>query len=102
MSNPDLTPAFSANPFIGLLPEDTANNLVYGLTLLKSLRSDSLGHDEGMGLFFLLEALRCAAHKLSLQLHRDGEETLAEMIARRDELRRDLEDIEVDIQAMPE
>lgn len=102
MSNIDSTPAISANPFIGLLPADTANNLVYGLTLLKSLRSDSVDHDEGMGLFFLLEALRAAAHKLSLQLHKDGRETLAEMIARRDELRRDLEDIEVDIQAMPE
>lgn len=56
MSNNDSTPAFYGNPFIGLLPADTADNLIYGLALLKTMRPESLDHDEGMGLFRLAES----------------------------------------------
>ena len=37
MSNNDSTPAFYGNSFIGLLPGDTADNLIYGIALLLSL-----------------------------------------------------------------
>ena len=122
MSNNDSTPSFYGNRFIGLLPVDTAENLIYGIALLKTMRPDSSGdHDEGMGLFRMLEALHGAAHHLSLQLHAandrerakqakqnlddvadDDYASLAAMIRRREQLKRDLADIDVDIAATPE
>ena len=71
MSNNDSTPAtpeFYGNPFIGWLPVDTADNLIYGLALLKAIRIESCDHDEGMGLFRLADALHGAAHHLRFAL----------------------------------
>lgn len=121
MSNNDSTPAFYGNPFIGVLSADTADNLVYGIALLKTMRPDSCDHDEGMGLFRMLEALHGAAHHLSMQLiaANDGErekqakqnlddvadddyQSLAAMLKRRDALKRDLADVLVGIGATPE
>jgi hypothetical protein len=121
MSSNDFTPSFYGNSFIGLLPGDTAENLIYGIVLLKSMRPESLEHDEGMGLFRLLEALHGAAHHLSMQLNAandrkrekqakqnlddvadDDYQSLAAMIRRREQLKRDLQDLEIDISATPE
>lgn len=124
MSSIDSTvpaPSFYGNPFIGLLPGDTADYLIYGIALLKSMRPESMDHDEGMGLFRMLEALHGAAHHLSMQLNaaNDGErekqakqnlddvadddyQSLAAMLKRRDALKRDLADVEVDIAASSE
>lgn len=78
MSNTDSTPKCYDNPFIGHLPADTADNLIYGLSLLKTMRPDSCDHDEAMGLFRLLEALHGAAHHLSMQLYKERDHTQCE------------------------
>lgn len=79
MSNNDSTPAFYGNPFIGLLPADTADNLIYGMALLKSMRPESMDHDEGMGLFRMLDALHGAAHHLRFALKTPEESGVIEI-----------------------
>ena len=71
MSNNDFTPTltFYGNPLIGLLPADTADNLIYASALLKRLdASGEWDHDASMGLFRMLDAMHGAAHHLRLAL----------------------------------
>lgn len=56
------------NPLIGLLPADTAENLVYASALLMKLDQSDFDHDEAMGLFRMLEAMHGAAHHLHLAI----------------------------------
>lgn len=68
MSNNQFTPNLYANPLIGLIPADTAENLVYASALLMKLDQSDFDHDEAMGLFRTLEAMHAAAHHLHLAL----------------------------------
>ncbi len=68
MSNNQFTSNLYTNPLIGLLPADTAENLVYASALLMKLDQSDFDHDEAMGLFRALEAMRAAAHHLHLAL----------------------------------
>lgn len=42
---PAVTPDFYANPFIGAIPADTADNLIYGCALLRKLDCSGWDHD---------------------------------------------------------
>ena len=70
MSNEDNTPTptFYGNPLIGLLPADTADNLIFTSALLMKMDLSEGDDDSLMGLFRLLEAMRGAAHHLRLAL----------------------------------
>lgn len=68
MSNTHFTPAFYGNPFIGAIPADTADNLIYGCALLRKLDCSGWDHDEAMGLYRIFEAMHGAAHHLRYAL----------------------------------
>jgi hypothetical protein len=77
MSNNDptrITPSFYGNTFIGSSPDDTADNLIYGLALLKCLRFDACDDDIDMGLFRFAEALQGAAHHLRFSMNKSGDQ----------------------------
>lgn len=68
MSTTHFTPAFYSNPFIGAIPADTADNLLYGFAMLRKLNCENWEHDEAMGLYRMFEAMHGAAHHLRLAL----------------------------------
>lgn len=68
MSNTHFTPSFYGNPFIGAIPADTADNLIYGCALLRKLDCTNWDSDESMGMYRLFEAMHGAAHHLRMAL----------------------------------